>query len=1160
MPRLTAIVLETQMAGPLRKAAAAAGVHLDLFLLHQLDAAALRRSAEQADAVFGGVLNLDEPVQAVATVLREVSPKTAVFFHSQVEALSLTRIGDFDAASQSWREALVPLREAGAPLPGMLNVLLAAIAQVDRLLPPGRFAGLRAYAQASRLWSDGTVESLTALMRFLCGEAITPPPPVPQVALWHPHGGYFSDLSEYQEWYEPWYQASYPAACDGAAGTGVGVIVHRRWVTGGNAAHFGAIIDRLEAEGMRAYAAFSDLDATPLVDRFFAPAGVECLLNLVSFNLIGGHGRPDPARAAALLQRFDRPYLCAVPLVLQTLDEWRASPMGLAPQQAVMQVVMPELEGGAEPWVYAGKGDSDAVVADPELAGRIVRRVKRWVELRAAPRHRRRVAVTIFSMPPDKGSVGSAAYLDVFRSLYRLMERLQAEGYQVDLPASVEELRRAVLGADVALPGAETIALAGRLGTGQYRQLVPHHERIARCWGPAPGLVDSDGRSIAVRGREFGNLFVGVQPGFGYEGDPMRLLFHPDASPTHAFAAYYAWVEKVWGAHVVLHFGTHGALEFMPGRQIGLGAGDYPAAVLGDMPHLYFYSVNNPSEASIAKRRGGAAVISHLTPPLSQAGLYRTLLSLRDAVRSYQASPSEGALEAIVELAAAANLDEEVPAAGSPAPASLIPPVPPASPAADYVNRLAAYLLELETRLIPIGLHVAGESAGMEETARAAAELRGVGQDDPVVQDLLARATASDELGALVRALDGRFIPPGPGGDPARNPDVLPAGRNIHALNPWSMPSAVAVRTGRRAAEQLLQRMGRVPESVAMVLWGSDNIKTQGEAVAQALWLLGAVPEADSLGRMSRIRLVPLAELGRPRIDLVITCSGIFRDLFPTVMQLLDLAVSTAAAADEPVEQNYVRKRALALAEQLGVPLAVAGRRVFAAKPGNYGTGVNHVVQESAWEGTGDIGAVYLERMSWAYGREGQSERDGEVLRAALANVDTAVQQMDSTEMGLSDIDHYFEHLGGIVAAVESLRGARPEAYVVDTGVAGSKPRTLTEALRIESRTRLLNPRWYEGMLEHGYQGVHEIAQRLDHTFGWQATAGAVDDWVFSGAADVLKEQGERMRTLNPQAVHRMAGRLLEAHQRGLWSASATEVEDLRSLRDGIEETMEGIA
>ncbi len=1180
MPRLTGILLESQLIGPLRQAADLAGVELDLFLLHELNEQALRQSVECADAVFGGVLNLDEPVARVAAVLKEVRPRPAVFFHSQVEALACTRIGDFDASTPQWREAVKALKEAGIPLPGLLNVLLAAIPKLERALPPGRFEGLRRYAQAGRLWSDGTVESLAALMRLLCGEEVAAPEPVPQVALWHPRGGFFADLAAYRAWYGERCKAP-----------GVGVILHRRWVAAGNADHFAAVIERLEDEGLAVYAGFSDLDATPLVERFFAPAGVECLLNLISFNLMGGHGQPSPERAAALLARFDRPYLCAVPLVMQTLQEWQESRMGLAPHQAVMQVVMPELEGGAEPWVYAGKGDGDTVVVDPELAARIARRVRKWVALRRTPRSERRIAVTLFSMPPDKGSVGTAAYLDVFQSLWALMRRLKEEGYSVELPASVEELRRAVLGADTALPGAESIAVAGRLFTAEYKRMVPCWPRIARCWGPPPGLVDSDGESIAIRGRAFGNLFVGVQPPFGYEGDPMRLLFHPSASPSHAFAAYYAWVEQVWGAQAVLHFGTHGALEFMPGRQVGLGADDFPAALLGEMPHFYYYSVNNPSEGSIAKRRGGAVIVSHLTPPVAQAGLYRTLRELRDAVRAFQEAPSAPVLEAVRELAQAAHLDDEVPPpdelreapesamagrAGAAAPGQAVtgeaasgeaaPPLQDAAlalseEASRYVNQLADYLTELETRLIPVGLHVAGEATGLEEMARAAASLRGVPEDDPAVQDLVVRAQASDELGALVRALDGRYVPPAPGGDPVRNPEVLPAGRNIHALSPWAVPSRVAMRTGRAMAERLLERLGRIPESVAMVLWGSDNIKTQGEAVAQALWLMGAEPVPDSLGRMSRVRLVPLEELGRPRIDVVITCSGIFRDLFPSVMRLLDAAARAAALADEPVEQNFVRKRALALAEELGVPPEEATRRVFAAQPGQYGTGVNHVVHESAWEQASDIAEVYLKRMAWSYGPEGDAIRSDAVLRAALAGVETAVQHLDSTELGLADIDHYFEHLGGVVAAVQRLRGDRPEAYVMDTGTGGQAvPRRLQEALRIESRTRLLNPKWYGGMLQHGYQGVHEIAQRLDHTFGWQATAGAVDDWVFSGAAEVLREQGERMRALNPQAVHRMASRLLEGHHRGLWRASEQEIEQLQAMRDGLEELMEGIA
>jgi magnesium chelatase subunit H len=1128
VPRLTAILLDSQQVGPLRAAAREACVSLDTFLLHDLDEAALRRAVRQADAVFGGVLHVHEPVMRIAAILQEERPGKVLIFHSQPEALALTRIDDFDASQPHWREAVTALRTAGAPLPAMLNVLLAALPQVEGLLPPGRFQGLRLYARASRLWTDGSVSSLRTLMHMLCGQDVAEiPSTISQIGLWHPKGGAFGTLADYEAWYQPTGQ---PA---------VGVFLHRRWVAGANTGHFASVIAQLESQGLAVYAGYSDLDATPLVDQFFAPAGVECLLNLISFNLVGGHGRPDPRRAAALLERFDRPYLCAIPLVTQSLQDWRNSRMGLPPHQAVMQVAMPELEGGAEPWVYAGPGDGDAAVADPPQAERIAARVRRWIDLRRTPRHDRKVAVTIFSMPPDKGSVGSAAYLDVFRSLHRLMQRLQAEGYQIDVPASLEELTRAVLGADTALPGAESIPAAGRLTVRDYKNLVPAWPRIARCWGAPPGLLETDGQSITIRGKAFGNLFVGVQPSFGYEGDPMRLLFHPDASPSHAFAAYYAWIDQVWGAHALLHFGTHGALEFMPGRQVGLGADDFPALLVGDLPHLYFYSLNNPSEASIAKRRSGAVIISHLTPPLQQAGLYRTLVALRDAVRDCQAG-NPHALEVVRELTLAADLDGEV------------------APGDRYIERLSAYLLELDTRLIPVGLHVAGDTDGLEETARASADLRG--GDETVAAEVRNRAAASDELGALVRALDGRFVPPAPGGDPVRNPEVLPAGRNIHALNPWSVPSPVAQRTGRALTDGLLAGLARIPEAVAVVLWGSDNIKTQGEAVAQALWLLGAVAEADSLGRMSRVRLVPLAELGRPRIDVVITCSGIFRDLFPSVMNLLDQAVLAAATADEPMELNYVRKRALALAADLKVPVATAARRVFAAKPGQYGTGVNHVVQESTWESGQEIGEVYLERMAFAYGRGEDAVREGEVLRAALAGVETAVQHMDSVELGLSDIDHYFEHLGGVISAVERLSGAKPDAYVIDTATTGGKPRLLQDALRVESRTRLLNPRWYEGMLQHGYQGVHEVAQRLDHTFGWQATTGAVDGWVFTGAARVLQEQAERMKALNPQAVHRMAGRLLEANERGLWDAPLADLTAVRTLRDDVEATMEGIA
>lgn len=1184
--RLVYVVLEPPLARALAAAAtrAAALAEVELtargYLLHELADPARRADLAAdlatADAFLGAVLTLDAEVQVLTDLLAARRPPVTAIFHSQVEVLLQSRLGDFDGRTfrqgGSMARLLARLREQNIPLPGLPNVVLAALPQLLPVLPPGEFPGLVAYAQAARLYADGTPDALAALLLHLLNQhpqvaGRLPVPavaPLPPVALWHPRAGRaFSTLAAYRDWYQP--EPGRPA---------VGVLLHRRWVAAGDTAHYAAVLGALEEQGLAVYPAFADLDVTPLVQQVWQPAAVHALVNLAAFNLVGGHGRPAPERAVAALQALDVPCLAPVPVLFQSLEQWRASPRGLTAPQLTMQVVMPELEGALEPWPYAGAGPDGAMAPEPEAVARLARRVRRWVTLRQKPPSQRKLAVTLFSNPPGKGALGTAAYLDVFRSLHNLLLALQARGYQVEVPPDPEALLRLCVGGPEARHGSGDLPLAARVPVARYQAWFPHWRRLQPCWGRPPGDLDTDGRHLLVFGRAFGNIFVGLQPSFGYEGDPLRLLLRPDFAPTHAFPAYYAWLQHGWGADAVVHFGTHGALEFMPGKQAGLAASDYPAALIGDLPHLYLYAVNNPSEASIAKRRGGAVTVGYRTPPLARAGLYRTLAELRETLGAYWQAEGEtarqGALAAVRALAEQAHLDDEVPPAGD-----------------DYPQRLDAYLQTLAQRLIPVGLRVAGappapgELAELLRAAAAVARPEWAGQPpgEAEVAAVLAGGPgpaplvalregvqADADLAQLLRALDGCYVPPGPGGDPLRNPAVLPAGRNLHAHDPWKIPTPAAVRAGALAGQRLLARLAAAgepdPGAVAVVLWASDNIKTGGEGIAQALWLMGVEPVADSLGRMTRLRLIPLEALGRARLDVVITCSGIFRDLFPGAMALLQQAAELAALAPEPPAQNHLRRHALELAAELNIPLAAAAQRVFAARSGLYGTGVNTAVAEGAWTGTADLARTYVERMGYAAGPDGEARDARAVLRGVLGRTRATLQNIDSTEVSLADIDHYFEHLGGLSTAVAAARGAAPRNWVVDGTTGGAEVRGLREALRLEVRTRLLNPRWYEGMLRHGFQGVNEVAVRLENTYGWLATTGEVDGWALDAAADTFlldPAMRQRLAALNPRAASRMAARLLEAAERGLWAPAPQRLAGLQAALAELEDRVEGI-
>ena len=532
------------------------------------------------------------------------------------------------------------------------------------------------------------------------------------------------------------------------------------------------------------------------------------------------------------------------------------------------------------------------------------------------------------------------------------------------------------------------------------------------------------------------------------------------------------------------------------------------------------------------------------------------------------------------------------------------------------VFALYEQLLEIEQRLIPTGLHVFGRASsageqidlfkmiasfdrpehgvralpaefvddavrrfarqGLDEAVRLL-ESRGLKAEltRPVfalLESVSAKLQTNTEIESLVRALRGEFIEPGPGADIIQNPDVLPTGRNTHAINPYSVPSAAAFARSEVVATSLLERYrsehGRFPEAMALVLWGLDNIKTQGEGVAQALWLLGVRPVRDGLNRTTSVEPISLEELARPRIDVVMTVSGIFRDLFSPTVQLLDKAVRLVAQLDEPPEQNYVRKHVLEQIEQEVCTPDEAAVRVFSNAPGNYGTNVNFMVMDSQWEREDTLGDLFVTRKCFAYGRDSRGHaiegREARVaMDRALSRVEATYQNIDTFEIGLTDVDHYFEYLGGVSKAVEKRARSRPAIYLSDTLSREVKIRSLEETVRLETRSKTLNPKWYEGMLKHGFRGVAEIENHVSNTFGWSATADAVDDWIYAEVANTFlfdESMLERLRDLNPHSAHALVQRLLEANGRGYWDADAATLEKLREISRSLEDQLEGVA
>ena len=848
------------------------------------DRASLARCIDdigRGDIIIASMLFMEDHVRAVLPALeaRRDHCDAMVSVMSAAEVVKLTRLGSLkmDGSDKGLLAMLKRMRgskgAAGAPKSSGAGQM-AMLRRLPKLLRfiPGPAQDLRAYFLTMQYWLSGSQDNVADMVRFLVGRyadgerralrgkiEVGSPRTYPEVGLYHPRAK--DRITESLDALPP---PAIAAVGSAAKGT-VGVLVLRSYVLADDTAHYDGVIAALEAQGLRVVPAFaSGLDGRPAVERYFMDGGrttVDAVVSLVGFSLVGGPAYNDAAAAEEMLAKLDVPYVVAQPLEFQSIEAWGASSAGLSPVEATMMVAIPELDGAVAPTVFGGRADgvtpcqgcgrrclftpagsAPRMQACPERAEALAAKVSRLVRLRRTERAQRRIAVVLFNFPPNSGAVGSAAYLSVFASLHNTLKAMAAQGYGVEVPATVEALRLRLIEGNAARFGTDA-NVHTRIPTDDHVRRERHLSEIEGQWGPAPGKALSNGSSIFVLGEQFGNVFVGLQPGFGYEGDPMRLLFERGFAPTHAFSAFYRWLREDFAADAVLHFGTHGALEFMPGKQAGLSGDCWPERLIGALPNLYLYAANNPSEGALARRRSGATLISYLTPPIAQAGLYKGLLDLKASIRRWRgATPgtpeAEGLSVLIREQAQALDL------VGS-----------------DDVGSLAAQVDEVEQSLIPAGLHVVGEAPSDEERAHMLAAMAQAGADPAAIAEAERHLTCDTEIGAILHALDGGYIRPAPGGDLVRTPAILPTGRNLHGFDPFHIPSAFAAREGARQADLLLARhradTGETPELIALVLWGSDNLKSEGQPIAQAMALMGARPRFDSLWPPLRRRADP---------------------------------------------------------------------------------------------------------------------------------------------------------------------------------------------------------------------------------------------------------------------------------------------------------------
>ncbi|MEY9837757.1 cobaltochelatase subunit CobN [Streptacidiphilus sp. EB103A] len=1158
---------------------------------------------------------------------------------------------------RAWEEGLAAIARSGVPA-----VLLGGESVPDAELMGMSSVPAGVVAEALSYLVEGGPANLAELARFLSdtvlltGEGFAPPQPMPLYGV----------------------SGSRPVV---EGRPTVGVLFYRAHELSGNTAFVDTLCDAVEARGGNALPVFcgslrgADAELFALLGRCDAVVAT-VLASGGTVAADASAGGAEEAWDIGALAQLDIPVLQGLCLT-SSRAAWEASDAALSPMDAAMQVAIPEFDGRliTVPFSFKELGEDGIPVyaADPERAGRVAGIALRHAALKHKPNAEKKIAVVFTAYPTKHSRVGNAVGLDTPASAVRLLDALRGAGYRVaDYPSGGDELIHKLIAAgghDVEWLTEEQLRAApARVPLADYQRwfatLEPElREGILRHWGEAPGSLYVDNGDIVLAALQFDNVMLMIQPPRGFGENPIAIYHDPDLPPSHHYLAAYRWLEQSWGADAVVHLGKHGTMEWLPGKGLGLSAGCAPDAVLGELPLVYPFIVNDPGEGTQAKRRGHATVVDHLVPPMARADTYGDLAKLEQLLDEYalvkDLDPAKApAVRAqIWTLVKAAELHHDL----------HVEDQPDEEAFDEFVMHIDGYLCEIKDVQIRDGLHILGSGpvdearvnlvlavlrsaqvwggkadalpglraalaaefglvekellaepgtpvkvpaeltalvAGPARSAADAVDLleqlcrrlaEGMEQAgwaaaaaEPLVREVLGHRNAdavavlrfaadevvprlertTDELTHILRALRGGYVPAGPSGSPTRGlVNVLPTGRNFYSVDPKAIPSRLSWEVGQALADSLVARYladtGGYPRSVGLTVWGTSCMRTQGDDIAEILALLGCRPVWDDASRrVTGFEVVPTAELGRPRVDVTVRISGFFRDAFPHVVALLDDAVQAVAALDEPEDANYVRAHVEQDTAEHG-DRRRATARIFGSKPGAYGAGLLPLIDARNWHSDADLAEVYAVWGGYAYGRglDGRAARGD--MEQAFRRISVAAKNVDTREHDIVDADDYFQYHGGMVAMVRHLTGTSPEAYVGDSATPDQvKTRTLGEETHRVFRARVVNPRWMAAMRRHGYKGAFEMAATVDYLFGYDATAGVVDDWMYEKLATEYvfdPTNREFMKQSNPWALRGITERLLEAADRQLWAEpDQNTLDQLRATYLELEGDLEG--
>ncbi|MBK5542071.1 cobaltochelatase subunit CobN [Pseudomonas sp. TH07] len=1164
-----------------------------------------------------------------------------------------------------WRygvERLVQLAERG--------VQLILVPGDDRPDPELSDLSTVPAAARDRLWHflrqggrDNALNLYRCLAASLLGRdyAWAEPQTLPRTAIYHPH----KSAATLGDWQADWH-AGQPVAA---------VLFYRSHLQAANTGFIDVFCQRLQAAGLNplpiALASLKEPGCLTVVEDLLDEVEAGVILNTTGF----AQSSPEAPHL--------RPFRRNIPVIQAICAQdnepgWRASEQGLGPRDLAMHIALPELDGRiiSRPISFkdlawrSERSQSDVVCyrAQPERMDFVAELARRWIELARVPNGQKRIALILANYPTRDGRIGNGVGLDTPAAALNILRALQAEGYPLstELPASGTALIQQLLGGvSNDLDSIDLRPCAQSLALDDYRLMfnaLPEANRqaVQARWGSPEQDPMFRGGRMMVAGLRFGLTFVGIQPARGYQVDPSAVYHDPDLVPPHGYLAFYFWLRQAYGAHGLIHVGKHGNLEWLPGKGVGLSESCWPDALLGPLPNIYPFIVNDPGEGAQAKRRTQAVIIDHLMPPLTRAETYgplRDLELLADEYYEAQLLDPRRARELqrdILKLVRETRIDREL---------QLDEKLDSDADAAIWLPRLDTYLCDLKESQIRDGLHVFGESptgrlrldtllallriprgdgrGAQSSLLRALAKAFELGFDPldcalaepwserrpPLLQQVSTELwrTAGDtrerlelfagqliesalqgpleqleepgwaevkaiidglrdvvaprldacgpaEMRGLLDALGGRFVPAGPSGAPSRGRlDVLPTGRNFFSVDVRNLPTTTAWRIGFQSAHLILERHlqdhGDHLRQLGLSVWGTATMRTGGDDIAQAMALMGVRPVwATGSQRVDDFEILPLSLLDRPRVDVTLRVSGFFRDAFANLIRLFDAAVQAVAALDEPDDLNPLAAKVRAERQSLleaGLDADAAARqagwRIFGAKPGAYGAGVQGAIDGRLWQSREDLAEVYLNWGGYAYGGSDEGTAAREQFAQRLSQVQAVLQNQDNREHDLLDSNDYYQFQGGMLAAVESLSGAKAASYHGDHSQPDlPKIRSLKEELNRVIRSRAANPKWIEGVKRHGYKGAFEMAATVDNLFAFDATTELIDDHQYALLADAYvldPSTREFIRQHNPHALRDMTERLLEAQQRGLWQEPGEYREALENLLLDIEES-----